>query len=123
MGGLATGALVGLLLQLWLIASRDCCGGVLTAGQAILGGFGVGLVCAAFVAFLAALHARRYFWDLFPPLLVVVVLSAIAVALLSPALVPPSAIVVLAPLLGYLIGLLFCSLCRRAGFDPKGVQR
>lgn len=123
MGGLATGAFVGLLLQLWLIATRDCCGGVLTVGQAILGGFGTGLVAAAIVAFLAALHARRYFWGLFPPMLVVAVLCGIVVALLAPMLVPLGAIVVLAPLVGYLIGLLFCLLCRRAGYDPKGGLR
>lgn len=123
MAGLASGGFIGLWLQLWLIGTRTCCAAGPTVGEALLAGLLIGFVAAGLVAFLAALHARLRFWGLFPPMLIVALLTGMIVALVARTITPLGVIALLAPLLGYLIGLLFCLLCRRLGVDPKGAGR
>lgn len=122
MAGLATGGFIGLFVQLWLIATRDCCAAGPTLGQAVVAGIGIGFVAALIVTVLAVLHARLTFWGLFPAVLLVALLCAIVIAVIAPQLTPLGVIALLAPLLGYLIGLVLCLLCRRAGYDPQRVR-
>jgi hypothetical protein len=121
--GFATGALIGFILEIWLFVIGDHGFPLPTVGEAILAGFAVGLVAAALFAFLAALHGRLRFWSLFPPMLLVAILTGIASALLARSISPPLAVALLAPLIGYLLGLIFCLLCGRLGFKPMEAPR
>lgn len=123
MAGLASGGFIGLFVQLWLIATRVCCAAGPTLGQSIIAGLGIGFVAALIVTVLAVLHARLTFAGLFPAVLLVALLCGIVVAVIAPQVTPLGTIALLAPLVGYLLGLVFCILCRRAGYDPKGARR
>lgn len=124
LAGFATGAFIGLLLLLWWLAAYPCCGVTgPSVGQSILAGFATGFGAALVVSLLTILQARLTFWGLFPPVLLVALLTGIVSALIARAISPPLTVVVLAPLTGYLIGMLFCFLCRRYDFDPKGEGR
>ena len=112
MAGFATGAFIGMLLQLWMIVIGEHEMAVPTAGQALLAGMGFGLAAAALVSLLAALHGRLRFWALFPPMLLVALITGMSSALLARVITPALVVALLAMMIGYLIGLFFCLLCR-----------
>ena len=121
--GFATGAVIGFLLQLWMIIIGDEGMAIPTVGEALLGGLGLGFVAALLVSFLTALHARLRFWSLFPPVLLVALLTGIISALLARMITPALVVALLAPLIGYLIGLIFCFLCGRYSIASTGVRQ
>lgn len=123
MAGFATGGVIGLALLLWWLAAFACCGATgPSVGQSILAGFATGFGAALVVSLLTILQARLRFWAFFPPVLLVALLTGIFSALIARAIAPPLPIVLVAPLIGYFIGMLFCFLCRRYDFDPKGLR-
>jgi hypothetical protein len=120
--GFGTGAFLGMLLQFWIITARD--NGLYPpgVGESLLAGLAFGALAALLTAFLAALHGRLLFWSLFPPILIVALLTGIFTALIARWVMPTLVIVLMAPLIGYLIGLLFCILCGSAKLwsaDPR----
>lgn len=121
--GFATGAFIGFLLQLWMITIGDHGMAVPTVGEALLGGLGFGVVSALLISLLTALHGRLRFWSLFPPVLLVALLTGMICALLARFITPALAVALLAPLIGYLIGLIFCFLCGRYDIASFGARR
>lgn len=121
--GFATGAIIGMLLQLWMIIIDDHGMPLPTVGEALLAGMGLGLFAAALVAFLAALHGRLRFWNLFPPMLLVALITGMIGALLARLITPALVVALLTALIGYLIGLLFCLLCGRDGIKAMEKPR
>lgn len=120
--GLASGAFLGMLLQLWVISMQDNGLYPPSLGEALLAGLAFGALAALIVSFLAALHGRFRFWSLFPPILTVALVTGIIIGALAQAVLPTLAIVLLSPLIGYLVGLLFCLLCMRTDLwsaDPR----
>jgi hypothetical protein len=123
MAGLATGAFLGMLLQFWIITAQD--NGLYPPGlgEALLAGLLFGALAALLVAFLSALHGRLRFWSLFPPILVVALLTGVLSGALAKWVMPTLVIVLLSPLIGYLIGLLFCLLCMRGNLWSANPRR
>ena len=121
--GFATGAFIGFLLQLWMITIGDEGMAVPTVGEALLGGLALGFVSAILISLLTAMHARPRFWSLFPPVLLVALLTGMISALLARTVTPALTVALLAPLIGYLIGLIFCFLCGRHDLGSTGVRR
>ena len=121
--GFATGALIGMLLQLWLIVTGDHGMPPPTVGEALLAGLGFGAFAALLVALLATLAGRLRLRSLILPVLLVALLTGMISGLIGRIVSPALVVALLAPLIGYLIGLLFCWLCERGVLPWAGAGR
>lgn len=123
LAGFATGAFIGMLLQFLLIVLDDHGMAPPTIGQALLIGLMLGLAAAALMSFLGALHARLRFWSLFPPTLLVALITGVISALLARVISQTLVVALLAALIGYVVGLILCLLCRRLDLWPMEQRR
>ncbi|WP_395945574.1 hypothetical protein [Brevundimonas sp.] len=123
LAGLAVGGMIAIFLILWMTAMTDHPMPAPTLGEGLLAGLAFGAASAFLIALLAALQARVAFAPLFAAVLLTALITGVFAGLLALVIKPLLALAVLTPLIGYLVGLVFCILCRRFGLRPLEFRR